>query len=647
MCERWTAPLVLAIMAGVFSGCCPSTSQVIEMRSEVPPTAEETQKLFAKLLQFFETNHTRDACWRVETMATLMALDARLELASRDAQSHARLISALKEEYAHPRFQSTSRDGREDWSQIKAWAIYNLGMLQDPQLAGTFVSVLTTTGDADDPMFCARVAALAALRVIDEEVVRDTGLRRRMLCMLPQLRAAVGKVASSADSVVAARDYIAYFEVRLIVYPAVVDLLPAPNNSEMADDMLMTALEWNYQRLVRRDHEKPANQAAYAENVQKLLALAWDNRRAVRTRARIILSLFEPLPLFGWVTDRAELKQANVPEDYELMANLLQTADSVAEKTPEFPFVRKRALDILFHDIGAIPPDSRELIFARLYVHDPKALSHYLMAIVPGHISADDQKVLQVLRYLGMLLLGGSSKLDMRSRPLLASAIASFVENSAPSVRRQVVALLFDSYHDTLAIHLGRVLNAVDKEDFEGADYVVTSYLGCLSRCEEKNKRSMPYPGEILAALGAHPYEMCSRAIARPEMSIKRKAAAFLAPRDPSLLVRLLCADIAAMQARKRRIPSMELSMLGDTMQGKRDRIDAASLSVGSTVLRKCMFESPEEDALLCCRYLIEMGEAIPPEKCRQMPLACQTLVLAATTGQTASNPGAKGGTGQ
>jgi len=602
------------------AGCVPTTTDLIEMRSQT--SAKVALRDQRKVLEYLGAGsalstskgdesatppqETRRAVWRIEAMRTLCSLDASFDFARTEPETHARLERFLYEEYAQPGSDGDSR-------RVQAWCIHCLGQLDPPGLAAMLVDVLEENPLAEDPGYLISLAALDALQLKAAALTADTALRRRVLRKLATISADVRRGRLSAERREQLAPVTAWFERNCKGYADVVHLLPGGATDRADDPTLLEILKWNYRRLAVGEHrsDRPGTAELLRTNIDRLVLLAWDRGNAVRAAARMILAEFAPLDLFGTLADRIASDAPLTGEDFEHFANLLGRVDLLLAGDDDPAAVaavrrrRPRAIARALERISEAPVKSREVLYARLLVHDRKALTAGLVAAGAGVLAEPPEKVLQHLRYLGLLLpagAGGGPNADAR----IAAAIGPFLRRPSTPIRRRVVSLLLERHALELARHAAAAMKTVAREPAAPAACLVDAYLTCLGRIE-----SAPQPPgrqRLAAILAADPFELLTSAVAHSQYEIRSKVAAYLSPRDPGLLVSLLAENIAGRLGRGEAVNAKEMALLGDVVQATRKRLAGEVFERAVAALLEGATGADEQRSVLCARYVIELG---------------------------------------
>ena len=129
------------------------------------------------------------------------------------------------------------------------------------------------------------------------------------------------------------------------------------------------------------------------------------------------------------------------------------------------------------------------------------------------------------------------------------------------------------------------------------------------------------------AALGQDPHRLLLNGVYRPDVAIKGKIALFLQGRDPNLLVTMLASDLNRRYRSSRQIDDRVVALLGDTTQQKREALRPDVFAGAIAALQAGMRPGEEAQSLLCCRYLLELGVPVAPEKVRHLAPAVRALV--------------------
>ena len=657
----WLA--VILAPASLLAGCCPTTTELIEMRDVVDAefkaekclwietsaaevrrdAIEDAHEQLVEVMEYFGGEDPRSACWRAEAITSMYALDRWLgeesgKVGPGEAEHpvpvksvHARVKDLLKREYRSPNLKSAKGENHnETCDRLRAWSVNTLGRMPDDDLDAFFVSALAADVSPGKSSWQVSAAAFNALVGRVERIRANRDLRNKLLTEFPKFLS-----ASSSSSVPHARrlrmeDSIRFFQAELKNYEAVVDLVPAKDEQAISDDVLMAFLEWNYQKLSIGEHRKEGQEIDFRRNVNKLLTLAWHDTPRVRTRVRIILTEFAPLPQFERLVTVLENKDALLNEDHEFLANLIPVASQAAGKDAAHQARKEKSLDLLFADIGDVGSHSREVIYARLLEHEHRLLAKHLLAVNGQVFNEPPIKILQHIRYLGHLY---KVMAEPKDRAWLASAMARFIAKKRPEVRRQVVAQLLDAEPLILATTMVPQVRALSNETTKEAKYLLATYVGCLLRLEQAAKaaKKPPYPKERQALFGRHPYNVLISGLARREMDVKEMVCVFLKPRDPNRLIEMFCLYAEHALRTKRTITREEYVLLGDLAEEKFKQLTKRTLGRATGVIQTGLVAGKEEQTLMCCRYLLELGAGIPAKKLKALPESARTMLKLAS----------------
>ena len=635
--------LAVTVAIGLFlqAGCCPSLDQVKKMRIEqLPP--EKTGKNLDSLLTYFQKPN--DPIWRAETMTTMVSLDTSLGLRSKDPDFHAKVVSALKAEYDHPRVKPGGkvRSNHEDDYALRAWAIYSLGRMNEPELQDYFVAVICSSTDATDERFQIRLAAFNSLKPNIEQMVSNSTLRNRLLSQLPKMQAELSRRSTAEEPYASAKKACDFFESKLKSYPALVEILRAPAKDGLSDESLLQILEWDYQRLRMGDHKTAQGQTQFRSNIQSLVTLSWHPTEAVRARARVILSEYAPESLLSACTGAISSRQL-LKEDAILLANLIPLADKQTGYAPGKPTdasietyskTRNLATDALFAQIEFLSLDQREIVYARLLAYDPLCFRRYLCSLSPRMSSEESRSIAQHLRYLNHLRTTSSSApMNVAEKREVVLCMTSFMSKHDSVTRQTVTAYLLQEEPMMLALASATCVKCLAEESVDDAKALLATYMACLEVMEKRNKA--PYDKQMIDAFKMHPYEVLAYGLERDEADMKGSVAAFLRSREPNLLARLLAANMSKRLQSKSEVPFAEYAMLGDVLEESRKTIAPETYKSSIEVIKTGLKASDEDLSLLCGRYLLELGEKVPDGA--QKLLALRQLVRTASTRPTAS----------
>ncbi|HOI54847.1 MAG TPA: hypothetical protein PLP01_06330 [Phycisphaerae bacterium] len=636
------------------SGCRPDVKQLRTMQDR-PIAAEDAAVKLADLATHF-VKPERPA-WRAEAMTTMVRLDAAQPADARDAELHARLVALLKAEYLQPQLKLASKATPETTAQelhvLRAWAVHSLGAMGDPGLNAYMVEAIRSHDAATDGNWLVRRAAMDALAPLADALAADAPLRNALLAHLPLMQSELDRSAGG-PSHRAARQACEFFEHKLKSYPALVELLREAADGRLPDASTLQLLEWNYQRLRLGDHQAAAGSVCLDDNLRSLLTLAWHPTASVRTRARVILTEQFPVPLLAACGEA--LRQGRLPdEDAVLLAGVLPGADRAAGHTPSaaaeavpapsggYADTRGRAIDALFARMAQVPTDRRDIVYTRLLAHDPQRLRVELCRLSPRVLGEADAQASQHVRYLNHLRTGAGLPLTDAQRQELATLMAAFVEKPSAAVRRELTTYLVGDEPLLLAVAAARRMEHVADEPPEPASALVASYVACLEAFEG-GRGAAAYDARTQALFPSHPWDVLGRAMGRNETPVTAAAATFLRERSPERLLRLLAQQVAARQASGATVPYAEYVILGDTVAAAAPMPFAERRAAGLVAARQAAVDalragsaSPvEETALLCARYLLELGETVP-EAARGSP-AVRALVETAVARPTAAN---------
>jgi hypothetical protein len=614
------------------TACTPSTRKVISWRRKTPN--DKVVKRQEKLLECVgargepkePSKKTLNPVWRAETMRTMTHLDRQGTLAGQQPRLHSQLEQFLRREYASPRASSDEHD-------VRAWAVYCLGHIDQPKLVSFFVEVLAENKHATDPGYMVCLAALHSLHPHIDDLKHDAGLRKRMLLKLATMKADLRQVGGG-DQAKSVRQAVTWFERELQGYGIVVELLPPAGTQGTNVAPLLEILDWNYQRLAIGDHLQPDGRAVpeFDINCTKLLSLAWHRDAEVRRRSRIILERFAPQKLFENLAQRLIEADNPLTEDFEHFANLLATTDTLwaagSEETTvtEYSDIRQRAIASVFRQISSIPLDSRSLIYSRLLECEPEGLAKGLLAINSAVLEEPEANVLQQLRTLGLVRNEGRAVAETGMDIKLAKALAAFMRRPSLLVRQQVVAHLLDTHPIILSAGCIAPLETIGSEPTTTADYLVDTYLSCLELIEQQNQ-SDDSAGRTIQDVAEADCGVLRSPYGRPEFAIKAKIAHFLRPRRGDLLLEFACDDLAGKVVSGGTADIREVALLGDIVECDRAKLEADTCSTCVNVLRQALCAGDEEQALLCARYLLHLGESISTSQAAQLPASAALLV--------------------
>ncbi|MBN2581713.1 MAG: hypothetical protein JXL80_01500 [Planctomycetes bacterium] len=628
---RWQLGIVLFAAALVLcGGCSPNVDQLRQMRAE-PIRVENVARDLDTVMVWFEKPNR--PTWRAEAMTTMVRLDAALDPAADNAELHARVVALLKAEYNQPQLKPTENATPESTLKeayaLRSWAVHSLGTMRNRELLNYMVGVIRSSNASSDGGFAVRLGAFDALVPHMERLLADAELRNALLAQLPLIESELDGLATNRQPYRAARNACEFFESKLKSYPALVDLVRAAPSSDLPAASVLQVLEWNYQRLEMGDHRTAPGQALFDTNIEALVTLAWHPSEAVRTQARIILAQYAPMRLLA-ACGQAIAERRLPAEDAVTLANLLPAADREAGYTPSaataatttdaYTATRHQALDALFARIGEVPLGQREIVYARLLAHDPQQLRVRLCGRGQQIIDEDEERVSQHLRYLDRLRTSADLTLSDAERRELVAAMTAVVSKPSTTVRRELTTCLLHDEPLALACAAGAWMQQFGQEQPEPARALVALYMACLESLEHQG--ASPYDDRARSMFGGrHPYMILGSAMGRPDVKTTEAVATFLRSRSPEMLVHLLSQDMAQRQTSGIAVAFGEYVVLGDTLEEAGATIHEDVRKAGIEILRAGCAAPSEELSLLCCRYLLELGETVPEAAMESAPV--------------------------
>ena len=628
--ERHARLSMMLALAAVLAGCCPTLKSLNSMRKITnPKVARKKQK---KVLKYFEKKRKKKAIWRAEAMTTMATLDVRFKFGSKGRELHQKLESLLKAEYLKPKTKpkTSSRDNY----YLRGWAIYSLGQIDEPKYLDYFLRVFESQSNSTDPAYRICAASLISIMPYMSILVRDKPRRLRLLSKSAAIRVELAKRRDHSKIIKFFLPILLHYDSNLKKYADVVDMLPDDEPRAVGDGPLLEILTWNYQKLLGGKHlqKTSVDSGLFEKNVSKLLVLAYDESREVRTRARVILTLFAPLRLFNAIAAEIGQNELPRPEDYSHIANLVpivdvKLADYDEAQVALYEKNRELALDCFFARILKISTALRETVWARLLAHDPMTLADYLVKINANIFNDTEQNALQQLRFLGHLRAEEVMNDDAPRQDKLAKAVAAWVSRKSLPVRRQVAAHLLATEPLLLALNHLPSLKGLALEEAKNAEYLIDTYMSCLERIEKNVKEEEKYSPEVIKQFGPHPYQFLNFGVIRPELKIKSKTAKFLESRDPDLLVTMLAAYMDKGGSNQPATKQAEFALLGDMATTYQGALDAVTKRAVLAALRTGIGPSEEEQSLLCCRYLLDLGGSIPAKDMDKLPVAVRALL--------------------
>jgi hypothetical protein len=582
---RTAACLVVGVAFGVcIVGCAPSTAQIVNMRKETWAwKAKENCQTLLKCLQdeSVPPHNAAAAAWRIEALRTLHHIDRLFGYVAVEPQLHGEMLDATGNEYHRP-----GSAGERD--KLRAWAICLLGRTTQRPPPSYFVEVILENSPSKDPDHVVFLAALGALSLQMDALAADPILRRKMLYRLAQASSDIERGRIGTRRMKDVSGAVNGFEQRLKSYASIVDLLRA-NASGRDVAAMLEILKWNYQQLKIGAHRSPAGRGdeLFAQNTDVLLLLAWHGDAFVRSRSRLILAEFAPGALFDAVTQRVSGQTAMAPEDYRQLAAMMVKLTG-ADYRPR----RSKAIAALFTAQPNIPLCQREVVYGKLLSHFPGDLRDGLLAASGSVLKESERSALQHLRYLEHLRgdKGVDGKID--------AAVAMFMRHHALAVRTQVVASLSGRNPVLLARCCVPAIKAMSRVSAGSAKYLVDAYMSTLAVLESADRLK-----GLKQAMGSQdPYELLSHGVSRLEYGVTAGIAAFLCRRDCDLLVGMLSRNCS-------RTADLRLwCLLGDIVQKYNKKLTKQSLASASTVFAGGLSSRDPERAILCARYLLELG---------------------------------------
>lgn len=589
---RAVAFLAIGIL---FSGCTPSTSQIISMREDNWAwSAKGNYKTVLKYLQgeSGSTHKTASAAWRIEAIRTLCHIDRKFAYSASEPSLHRQTLNAVRGEYQRP-----GSSGETD--RVRAWSIRLLGEITPKLPVSYFVDALVENSPRNDRDYRVSLAALGALYPHMDTLADDPVLKRKVLYGLARITSGLDSSHVQGGRRKEALNAANCFQQRLRSYPAIVDLLSA---GASGDDIhaLLEILKWNYQQLKIGAHRNSsgANSELLDENINMLLGLAWHETPGVRSRCRLILAEFAPGVLFNAVIKRVSGEGRIAPEDYRQLAALM-----VKFSGDDYRPRRLKAIAALCTAHPNIPVNQREVVYGQLLSNYPSDLRDALLAANARVLEESQQSGLQHIRYLEHLRAAPAGS-DKAIDHIIDTAVAAFMCHRSVSVKRQVAASLAGRKPVLLARSCLPAITAISGESTDSAKYLADVYMNTLADIESRNGLK-----DLKKAMGKQdPYELLSGCIDRPEYSIRAGIAAFLCSRNCDLLVNMLSQSIKQTSGSKPAGDIRHWRLLGDIIQKHRKELTKQSLASASAVLVAALGSSDPERRILCCRYLLELG---------------------------------------
>ncbi len=536
------------------------------------------------------------AAWRIEALRTLHEMDGKFNFAVEEPELHAAFVRAVESEFEFPK--STAEHDR-----VQAWMVCLLGQTTPARPDSFFVDVLQKTSPENDPDYLVCLSALNVLYPHMDALAANAAMRREILYRVAQVSGDIDRgcvAGSQKEDLVRA---VNSFQQQLKTYPVIVDLLQA-SRAEGEANALLEILKWNYQQMKVGAHLNAFGEGNefFGQNITTLLALSWHDDAEVRSRSRLILAEFAPRTLFDAVVGRIAGEDPVVPEDYrQLAALMIKLDDDVSGKDADYRKSRSRALDVLFDALPAIPEDQREIIYGEFLPHCPDDLYSGLLASNERVLAESGNLALQHLRY--MEHLRGAIEAPDAGRKI-DDAIGAFMRHGAAAVKKQVAASLAGRDAVFFACCCATAITAVAGESTESAGYLMDAYMDTLAGVESagllKNLRT---------AMGAQdPYELLAYGVARSEPSIKSRIVDFMRDRNCDLLVGMLSRNLGKLMGSGWATDGKDWCLLGDIVQQYRGKLDKRSLASATGVFELGLGLSDQEQAILCARYLLELG---------------------------------------
>lgn len=610
-----------------FAGCCPRTSALIEMRTVVDehfetPEVEEREREKAdnnlqRVMSFFESRDSRSAPWRAEAMQTMFEVNRWLGGPTEQSSHHAQVRQLLENEYDSPSFKA---DDDEDYDQardkLRAWSIYLLGKMPDEDIDAFLVSELRKDAPVGETQWRISAAIFDALVGRMDRIKLNRSHRNHLLVTSDTFTSQLPSSSVSKERNEQIEMFVSYFRTKLKDYRSVVDLVTARDDQSVSNEYMLSFLEWNYQMFSLEKHLTENNQELYQRNLANLLSLAWHNDERIRVRTRIILTEFDPLSLFNRLVSVLEGDDYRTNEDHELVANLIPVCNSEGADNG-YDQRKEKAVGLLFSHFREIATDSREVIYARLLEHEPNMLAAHLIGINSKVMNENENRVLQQIRYLGHLR--ENEELNDETKKQLASAIAAFMARSERKVRRQVIAQIMDDTPLILATYMVPNLKSLADETIMEARYLLNAYLDCLRKIESEEEE-LRFAPEQLDRFDRHPYDYLVYAIARPEMDMKATVTEFLDSRDPDRLIGLLAKHVDNTREDRKDVRLEEYVLIGDVAIDVSERLGESAINTVAQTITTGLNSDNEEQVLMCCRYLLELGVDVPDDIRKELP---------------------------
>lgn len=601
----------LLLFSPVFlAGCLPSTSELQEFRSNAKPSPTDALVMQEQLLCLVGArigknpppDETRIPGWRIEAIRTLCHIDKSFQYSKEIPELHAELKSFLQDEYEKPKAQTNTQ-------AIRSWCIHCLASMDDQGIVRYLVQVLEENPLSNDADFMVCLAAFDALYPHMKNLRSDPSLRRRMLAQLATMSSELANWSGTQAQRKRVNTALECFEQNLTGYEAVVDLLSQQLRVSADWKAVARILKWNYQRLAIGEHLKTIEtRRLFKDNVDLLLDLIWMREAGIYDGSRVILAGFAPLEFLLALATRIADEKSMSEEDMVHFVTLLsrtETAQAKGDTIPgfqesqwdDFELLRERSLDGLFKMLPRASSRTREFVFVHLFKHDPLALAPRLASLKSSSWCQASDDCLQYIRYAGIVRQCEAIKQVPELRNKVTKALAAQIRHPSIKVRKQVVANLLKDEPDILEISCASVFTDISKEPKESAAYLLDVFLTCLKH----NKKE-----------GHERFAPLQYAIRRFELDTNRKIAKFLSSRDCDVFVRMMCDEFDRQKSRVEKIDVCQTELLGDTLRACQSTLRPESIQRGVIVFKALLLSSDEETALLCARFLAELGIEIP-----------------------------------
>ncbi len=581
-----------------------------ESRKDIEATIDHLVSVCSKekrLIELFEKKR-KSFLWREHMMHLMSQINRRYQLHANERELHKALATQLQQEYRLPRAAKTSL--LED-ADLQVRAVYETGMLSGDDQIEFLYGVLEDSDRKNDQDYARRLASLNGLHRHIPALVSHESYRPRMMALLTRYSVEIGADTSQHASRI--KPVLSHYLARFKTLDSVVELLAGSSAEEMNSNNLLRLLEWDFQMLSADETRLPPEDPLFRKNVTVLAGLAWHPDSSVRKRVRVILATFAPLDLFRIVAARiVEGRDRFAVEDHEQWVALLPLTDPQGARCQAFDYraTRKAAMDEIFRAWPSHSLATRERIASRLLSHAPGELGDYLTALTPSVSKEGEELLMQHVRYLRRLRHDLADD-TVRYEPLTV-ALASTARVPFVAVRKQVVSALITSEPLTLCLALAPARATCLGEQPAAAACLLDAYLAAIARLEaaQPGKPGMIPEGHV-AAFPDHPYRILRHFVARPEIDLKYEIAAFLASRDPDLLVSMLASDIVERNQASAAVGHEVFALLGDLIETHHEAVSPAGRKIAAEALRCGLKESDPDLCLLCCSYLTELGSPV------------------------------------